>query len=194
MISLKLDKDEVTPHLRKLLKQAETNGPLARVLGRAASNEIKKHFRARNSSSPNKLGGSRTNFWTAVGSSVQSPKPASGKILIPITHPAISQKVFGGTIRARKSKNLSIPIHAAAHGKSPRVFSNLVFAISRRGNELLGQLVGVKLLGQLVGGIMRWLYVLKPSITQRPDPNALPSDRTVGAAMEKAGDIFLRRQ
>lgn len=185
MITLKMDKDEVTPHLRKILKQAETNGPLARVLGRAASNELKKHFRARNASSPNKLGGSRTNFWTAISASVQSPKPAPGKVVVPINHPAISQKIFGGTIRARKAKNLAIPIDARAHGKSPRVFTNLTFGISQAGN---------KLLGEKVGGIMRWLYVLKPSVTQKRDPAALPRDSVVGAALEKAGEIFLRQR
>ena len=183
MITLKLEKDEVTPHLRKLMKQAGTNGPLARVLGRAASNELKSHFRALNSSQPNKLGGRRTNFWSRVAQSVQSPKTEPGKIVIPINHPAIAQKVFGGTISARKAKNLAIPIAPQAHGKSPRVFSNLIFAISQRGN---------KLLGARIAGIVVWLYVLKKSVSQARDPNALPSDAKVGAAMEKAGDILLR--
>lgn len=183
MLSVKLSNDEVTPHLRRLLKQAKTNGPLAKVLGRAAANELKKHFRARNASSPNKLGGKRTNFWTAVAASVNSPTSAPGKIVIPINHPAIAQKVFGGTITAKKTKNLAIPIAPEAHGKSPRVFSNLQFAMTK---------AGVKLLGLRQDGSVKWLYVLKKSVTQRPDPKALPQDAVMGAAMEKAGDIALR--
>lgn len=185
MITIRLARDEVTPHLRRLLRQADSNGPLAKVLGRAGANELKKHFRARNTANPNKLGGRRTNFWSAVAQSVQSPQTFPRRIVIPVNHPAIAQKVHGGTITPKKAKNLAIPIHPAAHGKSPRVFSNLQFAMTRSGTQLLGLRSGS-------GGI-DWLYVLKKSVTQSRDPNALPKDRDMGAALEKAGDIHLRK-
>lgn len=183
MLTIKLDRDEVTPHLRKLLREAEANGPLARVLGRAGANELRKHLRARNRK-PNKLGGRRTNFWSRVAESVQSPRSVPGRIVISVTHPAIAQKVFGGTITARKAKNLAIPIAPEAHGQSPRVMSGLVFAMTR---------AGVKLLGLPGNGAVKWLYVLKPSVTQSADPEALPKDAAMGAALEKAGEIHLRR-
>jgi hypothetical protein len=184
MITLRLDRDEVTPHLRNLLRQSATNSPLAKVLGRAGANELKKHFRARNSSSPNKLGGRRTNFWSAVAQSVQSPNILPGRIVISITHPAIAQKVHGGTITAKKANNLSIPIDPLAHGKSPRVFPLIRFAMTR---------AGVKLLGIPENGGMRWLFVLKKSVYQSRDPDALPKDAVMGAALEKAGDIHMRQ-
>lgn len=183
MITVRLERDEVSPHLRKLLKQAGSNGPLAKVLGRAGANELKKHFRGRNRT-PNKLGGRRTNFWSAVAQSVNSPNLLPGRITIPITHPAIAQKVHGGTITARKAKNLSIPIDPLAHGKSPRVFPALEFAMTA---------AGMKLLGLRDSGGIKWLYVLKPSVSQDADPDALPKDADMGRALEKAGDIHLRR-
>ncbi len=167
-----------------MLKEAKADGPLGNVLGRAGANELKKHFRTKNKK-PNKLGGTRTNFWSRVAESVQSPRSIPGKVVIPVSHPAIAQKVFGGTITAKKSKNLAIPIDPIAHGKSPRVFPLLKFAMTR---------AGVKLLGQKDGGIMKWLFVLKPSIDQAPDPTALPTDADVGAAMEKAGNIYFRNR
>lgn len=185
MISLHLDRDEVTPHLRRLLKESESDSPLSRVLGRAAANELKKHFRERNKQG-NKLGGKRTHFWSRVAQSVNSPASVPGKILIPITHPAIAQKVFGGMISATKAKNLAIPISPKAHGKSPRVFTNLQFAMTRAGVKLLGMQDG--------NGGMDWLYVLKKSVSQDKDPQALPKDADVGRAMEKAGDIYLRNR
>lgn len=184
MISIKLNKDEVTPHLRRLLKESESDSPLARVLGRAAANTLKKHFRERNKTG-NKLGGTRTNFWSRVAESVQAPKSSPGKIVIPVSHPAIAQKVYGGTITPKKSKNLAIPISAKAHGKSPRVFPLLQFAMTR---------AGVKLLGQDTGSGMEWLYVLVPSVKQDADPKALPKDTEVGDAMSKAGGIYLRNR
>jgi len=186
MITIRLAKDEVTPHVRKLLRQAAADGPLSRVLGRAASNELKKHFRSRNSAQPNRLGGARTNFWSAVAASVQSPALRPGRIVIPVNHPAIAQKVHGGTITARKAKNLAIPIHPRAHGKSPRVFPGLTFAMTGGGTKLLG-------LPRDGGGGIDWLYVLKPSVTQEADPQALPAARTVSDALTRAGSIHLDR-
>lgn len=182
MLTLRLAKDEVTPHLRKLLRQAASDGPLAKVIGRAGANELKKHFRARNTK-PNKLGGKRTNFWSAVASSVQSPTFGPGRIVIAVNHPAIAQKVHGGTITPRKAKNLAIPIHPAAHGNSPRVFSDLHFAMTK---------AGVKLLYRKGNGGIDWMYVLKKSVYQDPDPEALPKDAAMGAALERAAGIHLR--
>lgn len=183
-ITIRIEKDEVTPHLRKLLAQAEGDGPLAKVLGRAGANVLKKHFRARNKT-PNKLGGARTNFWSAVAASVQNPRYSGHDITIAINHPAIVQKVFGGTISAKKTKNLAIPIAPEAHGKSPRVFPHLQFAVMASGAKLLGLKNGA-------GGI-NWLYVLKPSVTQSADPHALPPSATMAAELTKAAEIHLRK-
>lgn len=185
MITLKLTKDEVTPHLRKLLKQAAPGSPLFRVLGRATANELRKHFRARNAANPNKLGGRRTNFWSRVAESVHAPKHSARQILVPVNHPAIAQKVFGGTITAKKSKNLAIPIHKDAHGKSPRVIPGIIYWRSARGTAGLG------IKGS--SGEMIPLYVLKPSVTQRRDPKALPEGRDISTALTKAADIHLRK-
>ena len=184
MITIKLEKDEVTPHLRRLLKEAETNSPLSRVLGRAASNELKKHFRERNKTG-NKKGWKRSNFWTAVGASVQSPVSSPGKIVIPITDVRLPLKVFGGTVRPTKgSKNLAIPIHPSVAGVLARqIFDTLGFAMTR---------AGVQLLIRKTDGTP--LYVLKKSTTHKPDPNALPKDAKVADAMTKAGDIYLRNR
>lgn len=183
MLTITLARDEVTPHLRRLLRLAEGDGGLRAVMGRAGANVLRKHFRARNSQ-PNKLGGARTNFWSRVAESVHAPRSSGAHIVIPINHPAIAQKVFGGTIRARKAKHLAIPIDARAHGKSPRVFDALTFAMTG---------AGVKLLGTREGGVFRALFVLKKSISQRPDPQALPKDADMAAAVTKAAEIRLRR-
>jgi len=182
MLTIRLTKDEVSPALRKMLRDAQANGRLGAVLGRAAANELKKHFRKRNQRG-NKLGGKRTNFWSAVAQSVQSPRSQGGGIVIHISHPAIGQKVHGGTITATKANNLAIPIDPRAHGNSPRVFQGLKFA-------MIG---GVKFLG-LRESIFQALYVLKKSVTQDADPNALPKVSDMAAALEKAGLIALRKR
>ena len=184
MLSLTLTKDEITPHLRKLLKQADSDGPLGHVLGRATANVLKKHFRARNQTG-NKLGGPRTNFWSRVAESVNAPRSTPGNVIVPIAHPAIAQKVFGGTITPKKAKNLALPISPKAYGKSPRVFDNLTFAMTRAGVKLLGR--------KDSGGLMEWLYVLKNKVTQAADPKALPPGAEVSAALTTAAEIHLRK-
>lgn len=185
MLTVKIAKDEVTPDLRKLLKLAERDGGLRAVMGRAGANELRKHFRKRNSRG-NKLGGKRTNFWSRVAQSVNSPKHQGRDILVPINHPAIAQKVFGGTIRPTKAKNLAIPLVAEACGKSPRVFDALTFAMTAGGTKLLGT--------KEAGGAIKALYVLKRSVNQRADPKALPKDAAVVRAVGKAAEIRLRRR
>ena len=181
MISIGISKDEITPHLKKVL--AECGDPLRAVLGRAGANVLRKHFRDRNTVG-NKLGGPRTNFWSRVAESVNAPHNAGKRIVIPINHPAISQKIFGGTISAKKVKNLAIPITAEAYGKSPRVMDNLHFAMTK---------AGVKLLGRTKDGKFEALYVLKKSVYQAPDPKALPPSSTMISALTNAAEIAMRK-
>ena len=185
MITLRIDRDTLTPDLRRLLRMAATNGRLATVIGRAGANVLKKHFRDRNKT-PNKLGGKRTNFWSRVAESVQSASSRPGAIVIPISHPAIAQKVFGGTITPKKRKYLATKTKATAaaagptRGKVKRARAGLVFTMRGRTMFLA--------LGD------RLMYVLKRSVTQDPDPLALPALETMVPAIEKAARIALRRK
>lgn len=176
---------DLSPRLTRLL--ADLEGPkskgLGMVMGRGVANEIKKHFRERNQT-PNALGGKRTNFWAAVANSVQTPQWQPGQVSVAINHPAIAQKVFGGTIHPTKAKNLAIPVDPRAYGKSPRVFEALHYARTKEGTGLLGMTEGEKFIVY---------YVLRKSVTQKPDPNALPSGEAMREAATKAGEIHLSR-
>lgn len=185
MTTIRLDRDEITPHLQKLLRQASRGGPLFDILGRAGANALRQHYRTLNTSRANAMGGARTNFWSRVAQSVNAPRTRGRDIVIPVSHPAIAQKLYGGTITARKAKNLAIPISPKAHGKSPRVFQNLQFAKTSGGTKLLG-LRGPN------GGI-DWLYVLKKSVTQARDPEAVPPPSVMEKALTRAAGIHLRR-
>ena len=162
---------------------------LGQVLGRAARNVFVAWFRSRNQKA-NRLGGERTFWWGGVANAVQNPVvDKAGEISIAISHPHIRQKVFGGTIVPRKAKALAIPVHAKAHGKSPRVFPNLAFVPFRNtgpGGTIGGLVEGEawvrkrgKKKGQETarpkkGGLL--LYVLSRGLRQEPDPEALPPE------------------
>lgn len=183
MLTITTSKDEITPDLRRLLKLAQDDSGLRAVMGRAGANVLRKHFRARNAT-PNKLGGKRTNFWSRVAESVHAPRSAGSKIVIPINHNAISLKVFGGTIRPTKWKNLAIPIHPSVHGVTARSIFDQLFYVLTKG--------GTKLFLRKSDGLP--LYVLKKSTHHEPDPQALPEPSKFEQPLTKAAEILFSRR
>lgn len=189
-MSLRIDitvEDGATPELAEMLQRIRPGGGLGKAMGRGLANALKGHFRARNADSPNKLGGKRTNFWSRVAQGVQNPVVDTNSVSVTVSHPAIRHKFTGGTIKAKPGKALAIPVHPAAHGKSPRVFDNLSLLI-----------VGTKKTAVLAKkergkGRFTTFYVLKKQVTQDKDPRTLPSDAAMLAAAATAGRIFLRR-
>lgn len=151
-------------------------------VGRELANQLKTHFRTKDQSEANRLGGRRTHFFLQVGRSVQNPvMHGPGAVVVSINHPAFAQKVFGGDIVAKRHQvskrsknplNLTIPISQDAYGRSVSVFVKatglrLFMITSKRGNELLASATK--------DGKLTIHYLLKPSVYQQPDPTALPA-------------------
>lgn len=90
-------------------------------MGVAMRNALISHFRLKNVT-PNRLGGTRTNFWLAVANSCSAPVVNGSGVLVRINHPHAAIHVYGGHITPKKARMLAIPVAAEAHGKSPRVF------------------------------------------------------------------------
>lgn len=165
-------------------------GMLAAV-GREGVNRLKGHFRKKDRDEPNKLGGRREHFWLKVSRSVQSPSlsPDGSAIVIVISHPAIAQKVFGGRITAKRTRNLSIPVDPEAYGRFPATFEaetglQLIF-IKQGKNALLATQAG--------NAGLRVRYILTPSVNQEPDPTALPpQDQFVDALVARAESVLRR--
>ena len=190
--------------LAAMVAKLKPGGGMASVLGRAAANVLKEHFRQRNTI-PNRLGGARTNFWAGVAAGVQNPTTEGRSVVVEVSHPAIAQKVFGGTIVPRKVKNLAIPVSARSHGRSPRTFALLAWLPRKAGahRDTTGYLVegekrtrtrgprkGTEAVRPKPGGAL--LYVLRKQVDQAKDPLALPSASQFLAPMLKAGRMFLR--
>jgi hypothetical protein len=205
MIGITIDiTDAATPALRQIIGDVKPGGGLGTVMGRALANTLKKHFRARNVV-PNKLGGKRTNFWSAVASSVQNPVVGTAEVSVAISNPAMAQKVFGGRIKPTKKKALAIPVNAKAHGNSPRLFKDLAFIpASSKIPATVGYLVegeihkilrgkrkGQDAVRPKKGGVM--MYVLRAWVDQKADPRALPAKETMIEDVTQAAKIFLSR-
>jgi hypothetical protein len=203
VITVRITKDEITPDLRRILKSVQPGGALGKVLGRAAANELRKHFRELNSKRPNKLGGKRSNFYSRVAESVQNPQAVAGGITVAISHPHIAQRLYGGPITPRKRKALAIPAHASAYGVYARIYPGTLAFIPLRRGQTKGVLVegqertitrgknkGGKRIVPKPGGAI--IYVLRGAVTQRADPSVLPTTARMVAALTRAAQLLPR--
>lgn len=199
MIALSITADDsISPDLRRLLRTLDPAGPVGKILGRAAANELRRHFRALNGKRANRLGGPRSNFYSRVAETVNAPRVVPGAVVVQISHPHIAQRLFGGTLRPRKAKALAVPVDATAYGVYPRIYPGTLAFIPARGKgETKGYLVdgemrtvtrgeneGTERAAPKPGG--RLLYVLRGSIVQRADPSILPDQAVMHAALDRA--------
>jgi hypothetical protein len=178
-------KDTARPELKKLLKKATDPIPGLNIAGRAIANLLKAHYRQRDQEG-NKLGGDRTHYWKSVGKGVQAPQAvAADTVRVAINHPSILQKIFGGVIRAKRGKALDNP------DSSPGLRASRKSVLE----EKLGlKLFRVKetLVAKGADGKLTAYYVLKKSVTQRPDPKALPERELIQKTAEEKFFAWLK--
>lgn len=209
MIKVILDTTSFRASVSGILAQAKRPVAILAGIGRELGNLLKQHFRAKDKSDASYLGtagGRRQHFWLKVGETVNAPTytGTDGAMIISITisHPAIAQKVHGGTIVAKRVKNLAIPVSPEAYGRTPATFERetgfKLFVLREGGTEANSARTlilasrrgyGKDLLSQL-----HVEYVLKHSVTQRPDPTALPDEAMLEAKLTHRGQSILDRQ
>jgi hypothetical protein len=173
MIEIVINDRGTTAALQRIAAQINNPIALLKVLGRRGSEELRRHFRSRDTIG-NKLGGHRTHFWRQVADAVNNPAVESNsRVRISINHPAFAQKVFGGTIIPQRAKMLTIPVNPAAHGLSVSSFQHetglKLFRLRKKGGGLTRALAAVEESGRVTV-----FYVLADKVRQDPDPGALP--------------------
>ncbi len=190
-ISVAIQSGAATAAMRRLMDQAANPAAMLKVVSRKGANELKTHFRMRNRT-PNKLGGKRTNFWQRIADSVQNPVIVNPRLAqIEISDPTFAQKLFGGKIIAKNANKLTVPNHALAHGRTVAVFQHetgiKLFRIRKKGGVLTNLLAGI------LNGALTVFYILRDSVNQQADPNALPpQDAFEAALLSTANDYYAR--
>lgn len=160
-------RDRASPGLQRIAAQVKEPRALLAVLGRKGAQELKTHFRKKDTTQPNKLGGRRTHYWREVADSTRAGKATARSVTIRIGHPTISQKVYGGQIIAKRAKALTIPMHPDAHGRMASEFDDELFI--HKDDQ------GKGYLARSTGGGIELMYALRKSVNQDPDPTALPN-------------------
>jgi hypothetical protein len=128
-----------------------------------------------------------SNFWNSIANSV-SYKVSDSEVSIGASHFAARHKHYGGVISAPgkgpgsvPAKALTIPLTPAARKKSAREFRDTF--ITKGG--LIGRNVG-----KGKNKKVEWLFVLKKSVKQRPDP-WYPTTEEITTAVKKAVDNWM---
>lgn len=185
MIAITVNDKDVIQRLTALGKELGKPQALARVVGQEGVRLLKAHFRQKDKT-PNKLGGKRVNYWRQVADSVNNQavvSPGGSQVTIGISSPTFAQKLYGGTITAKRGKALTIPVRPEAYGRAAKQLEDAegvkLFVLS-----LSGQGPGTGYLAaKAEDGAVKIYYVLRASVEQAPDPTALPDMAGFKAAL-----------
>lgn len=202
--------DTARPELLALMRRVQNPMPGLKIAGRAVYGLLRRHYQEKDAKEPNKLGGDRKHYWLKVASSVNVPKQTGpAQVTVSISEPTILQKIKGGTITAKRTRMLAIPVDKAAYGRRPSVLANelgiTLFVISKFGRAfLVGRLTqnlafGAApkrrdaVIGTTSAHALRIFYVLKKSVTQKPTPGALPPESDIERTIHEAFSAWVLR-
>ncbi len=204
--TITLGKDAATPALQSLragLAPEQVNP----IIGRSARNTYRTHLFGLNAQRANKLNGPRTNFYASAARATQF-RVQGDFVIISINQVGIGLRYFGGTVRPKEKKYLTIPAIPEAHGKRASEFSGLFFAFEK--NLRTGKLQPALVQGERsllrrrrdrAGAVRtffagsqarRVVYWLVTEATFRPDPTVLPHPELVEAQAARAVDAYVQ--
>lgn len=193
MIAIVYDSQQVVTKLTTLAGQLEKPEGLAKAVGREGVEQLRDHFLDRDQY-PNRLGGDRTNYWRGVADSVNGQPVLldNGRtVKLTVSHPTFAQKVKGGTITAKRTKALTIPVTAEAYGQRASTLEHEkginLFVIHQKGESAGFGLLAAK----DASGHVTVHYLLRRSVTQRPDHRALPDQATFTLALLAAAEDYV---
>jgi hypothetical protein len=178
MLNARINKDTARPFLRRL----QQSGPSARqVVGKAAANTYKSHFRRLDSSRHRTT--ARHHFYGRAANAT-SWFVRGNDVYVRIQQEGIAQRYYGGRIRPRYAKALTIATRRAV-GKRAREFNDL-FMVWRKGKS-------TGYLARIEGGALRIYFWLVREVNQKGDKSVLPKPSTVYDRVNHALDAHYTR-
>lgn len=195
MIAFRIDEQGFEQQMGHVLSQARRPEGVLAVAGREGANQLRKHFLEKDRTDVNKLAPDRReHLWQQFAHAVQAPvvDAAGNRVTIAVNHPVIAQKVFGGTITAKRGVNLAIPEAEQAYGRAPAVFEQetgltLIFVKANDHIFLAARI-------DKDSKSLQVEYLLTPSVHQEADPTALPDEAEWKARILARSQEALDRQ
>lgn len=203
MLEIRITSDSLTPHLKRVAKDAKSMRTVRRAAGVEAAKGLREHFSSK-----------RSRFWESIRDRVGNPElKADGAVVVPIAAPELVHKVTGGPIEPRRGRALTIPATAAAKKTgSPGMMDrkNFLTFIPIPGRpKLIGALVDTgkppprkpkkakkpkrarharrprKTTSKPFPIENVWYWLVR-KVDQKPDPKALPPKRRMQARVARA--------
>lgn len=190
-IHIRVDSADFQRSMSAFIQAMQSKEKLLKPVARRGANFLKEYFRELNTKEPNKLGGKRTHFWLAVGRGVQNPRdmgPDSYGVVI--NHPHYRQKFYGGPIKAKRAKMLTIPVVPEAHGRRASTYeaeTGRSLFIIRTGAGKVGLFEAAE------NGGIRMVYFLTPSVNQKPWKTAFPPNDRMNKEMLDQANTTTKR-
>ena len=181
MIAIRPDASDFKVRFSNIVVSCRRPRAILAAAGREGGNLLKKHFREKDQTNINSLAPDRrAHYWLGIARAVQAPVlEGDTAVTITIADPTIAQKVFGGTIVAKRVKNLSIPESPEAYDRTPAVFEQetglKLFVLHVGGTASNGR--ENILLAAARGQGIEVEYLLTPSVDQKADSTALPDEK-----------------
>ena len=184
MISIHISTSDLASPAIRRLQQGLQPARLTPIVGRAGRNAVREHLFARDAT-PNRLGGRRTHYYGQAARSTNFTVEGD-TVVIAVTQIGIRQRFYGGTIKPKTAKFLTIPVNPAAHGKTAREFGDLelIFGAGGQPIALARKAKGKRRFGEI-------MFLLLKSVTQSADPSTLPSMPALAAAIRPELDKYI---
>lgn len=218
MISIQITADAADARAFLVRVEGEIRNPksLNDALGRRLARELQGHFRTRNKE-PNKMGAPKTNFWKDVADATAMTEATAEGATVTIAESRYRIHLFGGTIKPTGGRKfLTIPLVKEARARRVREYEKQtgrkLFRLPNSGvlvertdkgadrflaNNSTGVIrgkTGFRKIGIGGGSKLRAVYALKPSVTFKPDPRALPDTAFLVNALLETGNQWAARQ
>ena len=197
MIAITANRPTFSRQFGQVLARAKNPTAILMVAGRELHNVLRKHFREKDRTDINKLAPNRRqHFWLQVMRSVNNPVQSGyNQVSVRVSDPRIAQKVFGGLIKAKRSKLLTIPASPEAYGRTAETFERetgrKLFLIKVGGTKANAS-SSLVLASAMGNHRFQVEYNLTPRVKQDKDPTALPSEeemeKSILARAQKAAD------
>jgi hypothetical protein len=175
------DAASVDANTRRLLGLLGDPAALNATLETEAATTVREHIERNYVPRTNKLGGESTGYWKNVAESTEATSGPDG-VTVRIRQIGLRIKYHGGVIvpsgrisevHGKPIRMLSIPVHAAAHGRTIMDLGGHK-ALYRKGLGIFKFTTP----GRPMAGDPLY-YILRRSVTIRPDPGILPPDGAI---------------
>lgn len=194
LVKITVIKDTATPELKRLINLATPPRLILIRLGKRLEIVLRKYF-ALKGQTPNRHNWPRQHFWDRrIRNATAFAYANDREAVVNISDPAFLTHYRGATIRPREKQALAIPLQAAAYGKQPSsgLIPGLFLLRTKKGAYLVayGDLFGRK--SGASRATLHFYWKLMRSVTVPRDPNALPPDREIEAALLKEAQDYLK--